>query len=73
MMEILHHLMDLLVPRFITEDVALELTEDGYYPVCSMADVRHGERFDAIVAMRSFTWLNVAIFPRIVGEVRPWE
>ncbi|BBQ26452.1 hypothetical protein [Aeromonas sp. WP2-W18-CRE-05] len=72
MMEILKHLLDLLVQRFITEDVALELLEDGCHPVCSMEDVRPGEEFDGIVAMRSFTWLNVASFPRIVGEVRPW-
>ncbi|WP_273761552.1 hypothetical protein [Aeromonas hydrophila] len=72
MTEFMKYLMDLLVPRFITEDVALELLEDGYHPVCSMDDVRPGERFDGIVAMRSFTWLHVALFPRIVGEVRPW-
>lgn len=69
----LEYLLDLLVPRFITEDVALEQLDDGYHPVCCMDDVRPGERFDGIVAMRSFTWMGVAFAPRVIGEVRPWQ
>ncbi|WP_368216629.1 hypothetical protein [Aeromonas sp. R2-3] len=66
-------IIDLLTPRYITEDVAIELRDDGYYPVCSMADIEEGERFDGVVAMRSFTWLGVAWPSKLVGEVRPWE
>lgn len=73
MREILKHLLDLLMPSFITEDVALELLEDGYHPVCSMDDVRPGEQFDGIVAMRSFTWMGMAFAPKVIGEVRPWK
>ncbi|XEI31176.1 hypothetical protein NMD14_10120 [Aeromonas veronii] len=66
-------IIDLLTPRYITEDVALELRDDGYYPVCSMDDIEEGERFDGVVAMRSFTWFGVAWPSKLVGEVRPWE
>lgn len=63
---------DLLVPRFLTEDVALVFTPDGPDVACSMINIAPGETFDAIVTLRSFTWLGVCMFPRQIGAVRPW-
>lgn len=68
----IRRLLDIIVPRFITEDVALEFDGDHYMVVCCMADVRPGERFDGIGTMRTFNLFGVAIFPKHVGEVRPW-
>lgn len=67
----------LLVPRFLTEDVALRFvggdrTGIGSYEiVCCMNDVQPGEAFDAVATVDSFGWLNIGI-PVRVRNVRPW-
>lgn len=68
---------DLLIPRLITEDVALEkvgpgLDWDNYEIVCSMIDVQPGEVFDGIAEVNSFTWLGFGITYSI-GNYRPWS
>lgn len=68
---------DVLIPRFITEDVAIERvgggnTWDAFAIVCSMADVQPGERFDGIATVDSFQFLGMGITYRI-GNFRPWE
>lgn len=61
------------IPRFITEDVALELTDEGDYEiVCSMSDIEPGERFDGVVEVTSLAFMWWAYAPQINGEVRPW-
>ncbi len=71
---------DIMVPRFMTEDVAAlafdcgHCDEPHYAPICSMADVMPGETFDAIIAMRSFNLFGFGLFPRYdVDSVRPWR
>lgn len=69
---------DILVPRFLTEDVALRFvggdrTDLGSYDiVCCMNDVQPGEAFDAVATVDSFGWLNIGITAR-VRNVRPWS
>lgn len=65
-----------LVPRFVTEDVALIISDrdDGktvFDIACSMEDVLPGEEFDAIATVDAFTWVNVGI-PYRVRNTRPW-
>ena len=68
---------DLLVPRFLTEDVALRFvggdrTDLGSYEiVCCMNDVQPNEAFDAVATVDSFGWLGFGVTYR-VGECRPW-
>lgn len=67
---------DVLVPRFITEDVAMERIGDGFSikdfaPVCSVADVVPGESFDAIATVDAFQFLGMGFAYRI-GNFRPW-
>ena len=68
---------DVLIPRFLTEDVALRFvggdrTDLGSYEiVCCMNDVQPGEAFDAVATVDSFGWLNIGITAR-VRNVRPW-
>lgn len=68
---------DLLAPRFLTEDVALQFvggdrTDLGSYEiVCCMNDVQPGEAFDAVATVDSLGWLNIGI-PACVRNVRPW-
>lgn len=67
---------DILIPRFITEDVAMERVAPGegwdkFEIACSMADVQPGERFDGIAEVDSFTWLGFGMTYR-VGNFRHW-
>ena len=67
----------LLVPRFLTEDVALEFIGadrndiDSYRIICAMSDIQPGEEYDAVAAVDSFGWLGFGVTYR-VGECRPW-
>lgn len=69
---------DVLVPRFITEDVALKHMGDGdpadwasYDIVCAMEDVQPGEMFDGVATVDAFQFLGMGITYRI-GNFRPW-
>lgn len=70
--------LDIIIPRFLTEDVAVELLECAHcdeqhvLPVCAMYDVALGETFDGVATMRSFNLFGFGLFPRIIGEPRPW-
>lgn len=68
----IRRLLDIIVPRFITEDVALEFNGDHYIIVCCMDDVWPGESFDAIGTMQTFNFFGFGLFPKHIGEVRPW-
>lgn len=68
----MNSVLDFIMPRFITEEVALELTPEGYLPVIPISQVEPGEKFDGVVTMWSFNLFGFALFPRTVGEVRPW-
>ena len=70
--------LDILIPRFITEDVALAFmgggaidNVDSYAIVCAMADIEPGERFDAIATVDAFQFLGFGMTYRI-GNVRLW-
>ena len=68
---------DVLIPRFLTEDVALEFMGgdrkniDSYRIICAMSDIQPGEEYDAVAAVDSFGWLGLGVTYR-VGECRPW-
>lgn len=69
----MNKLLDILLPRFITEEVALRDDGDHLTIVCSLSDVKPGERFDAVGTIRSFNLFGLAIFPRTVGEPLAWS
>lgn len=67
---------DYLIPRVITEDVAVAMVGggenwDAFEIVCSMEDVEPGERFDGIAEVDAFQWLGFGMTYR-VGNFRPW-
>jgi hypothetical protein len=70
---LIYKILDVLIPRFMTEDVALIDTGERYEIVCSMVDVMEWERFDGVATMRVFNFLGFALFPKMIGEVRPWS
>ena len=73
MKQFIYYIYDILIPRFITEDVALLENEKGYSIACSIDDVQDGEVFDAISTMSSLTWLGRSFFVKQVGPVRVFE
>lgn len=68
----MNKLLNILLPRFITEEVALRDAGDHLVPACSMEDLRPGERFAAVATIRSFNLFGLAIFPRMIGPAREW-
>lgn len=67
----MNRLIDILIPRFLTEDVALRLNENNEYEVlCSIRDLGEWEQVDAVMSMTSFNLFGLALFPKAAGEVR---
>lgn len=71
--------LDLLIPRFIREEVAFGLygdTEDPdvceYYPICPVSDITCDDEVYMVGTMRSFNILGVAFFPKLVGNLSPY-
>ncbi len=72
---------NVLVPRFITEDVALRYVGDDFTApwsewddweiACSLDDVQPGESFDGIATVDAFQFLGIGITYSI-GNFRPW-
>lgn len=65
-------LFDLLLPRLLTEEVALQDNGDHLVIVCPMTEVKPGERFHAVATMRVFNLFGYALFPRMISGPLPW-
>jgi hypothetical protein len=68
-------LLDLLVPRFVTEEFAMKQVGRSslHDIVCLMAVVKPGERFDGVGTITSFRLFGLALFPKQIGRVRAWR
>lgn len=65
-----------LVPQFVTEHVALYCDhEDCLAPAFPVEQYRPNEDGtpDAVIRMRSLSWLGVAWLPHTVGEAMDWS
>ncbi len=72
-MQLLKKILDLAIPRFLDEDVALVEINGNYEIVCHISDLRPLEKFDAVVTMRVFNLFGWALFPKQIGEVKLWD
>lgn len=72
-MKLISILLDIVIPRFVIEDVALVDCGDHYEIVCSMADLAPGESYDAVATAHCFNLFGIALFTKLVSEVRPWQ
>lgn len=64
-----------LIPRFETEDWAVEYVGDGSHevePVKCMQYVDPDEEYDGIASLSYFTWFGVAFGGSGVVMMRPW-
>ncbi|HFK9564036.1 Lar family restriction alleviation protein [Pseudomonas aeruginosa] len=69
----MNRILDILIPRFITERVALFEATAGHLEIaCAISDVRPSERFDGIATIRSFNLLGFALFPKMVDGPHAW-
>lgn len=71
--------LDICIPRFICEEVAFTLVEEGedgdcYVPVCSMKDITDEDDDIVMVGtMKSFNLFGFALMPKLIGELRPYN
>ena len=70
----LPRILDLLLPRFIREDLAVNRVgySSMYEIVHRLEDVRPGECFDGIATFSSFAAFGFSFFVRQVSEIRPF-
>lgn len=66
----MNKILDILIPRFITEEVALEYDAqlDKFVPICAMVDIGPYDYVDAKVTFRSFNFFGLALFPSMVED-----
>lgn len=68
-------LLDMLVPRMMTERTALVIAEtaaDGehfYDVLCAFDDLDYMESYDATCVMHFFNFFGFALLPKIIGEI----
>lgn len=65
-------IIDLVIPRFLDEYVALVEINGNYEIVCTISDLRPLEKFD-VVKMRCFNFFGRALFPKQISEIILWE
>ncbi|CAM7092199.1 hypothetical protein [Enterobacter roggenkampii] len=50
--------LSLLIPRWETDTVVLQVSGEELHIVCSYEDIDPGEMFDGMCELKIFTWLN---------------
>ncbi|AKJ73847.1 putative membrane protein [Salmonella phage 38] len=69
-------LFDILCPRFIKEEVAFvnhESQQDLWIPLCALSDVTESDEVGMVGTMRSFNLFGFALFPKLIGELHPYN
>ena len=66
---ILYTLYDIFIPRFITEEVVVDIEEDIVEIRCSVDDIINGEYYEFIGVAKCFTWLSLGLFAN-VSDIR---
>lgn len=59
-------ILDFIVPRFITEEVAVDAL--GYF-ICPIKYIREDEFYTSVALVRSFNFFGYAMFPKVL-EIR---
>lgn len=69
MIKFFKFLLDLLIPRMVTENVAfIENGKGELIQICREIDLLPHEKFDAILPVRSFNFLGFGLFPKILDQ-----
>lgn len=68
-MRLLKLLFDVLTPRFVTDEVAIRLIDEGQAEVvCLKEQLTTMDDYDEIAYCRCFNLFGVAIFPKIIRK-----
>ena len=59
-------LLDILIPRFITEDVAVLEIDGEYSPICNVDDLKAYDVYDKIIMVRTFNFFGFGLFPKMI-------
>lgn len=65
-------LFDILIPRFITEDVAL-IRDGDDVELLGIADQYDLDEYDGVVAVDCFSWLGFGFFPSFYPDEIRWK
>ena len=64
----MHPILDIFLPRFVTDRVAVVIDGDNFYPVCLEDELTKDVVYHKIVTVHSFNLFGFAIFPRLAEE-----
>ena len=65
--------LDVLIPRFLQEDVALVDVGTHYEIVCAMSDLESGENTTPLPPCKPSISSALPFFPKMVGGVGPFQ
>ena len=66
----MHYLLEILIPHFVTENVAVLDLPEGYHIVCveDVLKYRPGIKYDKIIKVRSLSFFGHGLFPKVVED-----
>lgn len=70
MFERIKRFFDIVIPRFIYEDVVLLDIDGELHTIKPLICVEDGEFFDGVITLQVFNLFGFALFGKTVGEVR---
>ena len=70
--EYLAFLVGALIPRFIEEDVAVDVIDGEYVPRNPVSAIECGDVHDGISTYKGFTWLNINWVGKLQVPLRPF-
>lgn len=80
LLNFLYFVYDVLMPRFVTREVAFVLCEeieggsqDEYMPLCDMEDLHEDDDVHMVGTIRSFNLFGFGLFPKLIGELHPFD
>ena len=63
--KIMNRFLDYFTPRFITENVAVKKTDDGYTVICTEESLQWDSDYDFIASCRSFNFFGHSYWAKI--------
>ncbi|MEJ1464986.1 MAG: hypothetical protein RPU15_17220 [Candidatus Sedimenticola sp. (ex Thyasira tokunagai)] len=62
----MNKILDIIIPRFLVEDVAVLEVGDEYQPVCCVKDLQPGDHYDKIITVRTLNLFGFGVFPKLI-------
>ena len=63
----MNKILDLLIPRFTNDRVAIVIMDNGdYQPICLAHELRDDGIYDKIITVRVFNLFGLGLFPKMI-------